>query len=167
MTAPLRLVLGLCALLAPSLVVAQAQVPFAGLTIDQAAPVEITAETLDVDQEAGTALFDGDVTVEQGTLLLTADRLRVTYGEDPATGRTRISLLVAEGNVVLITPEEEAQANQAVYDLAEGQLTLTGAVRLEQRGNLLTGDRLVIDLDTGLGRMDGRVRTILRPDTRP
>lgn len=154
----------LAALLLPAAALAQAQVPFAGLSIDRLAAVEIAAETLDVDQEAGTALFAGEVVVEQGTLRLAADRLRVAYGSAPDGGRGRISRLVADGNVTLTTPQDRAEAAQADYDLDAGVLTLSGGVRLEQGGNLLTSDRLVIDLATGTGRMDGRVRTILRPD---
>ena len=164
MTPHPRLVPLLLCLTLPAAALAQAQVPFAGLTIDRAAAVEIAAETLDVDQETGMALFDGAVVVEQGALRLSADRLQVVYGDDPATGRGRISALQADGNVRLTTPRDSAEAGSAVYDLDAGRLTLTGAVRLEQGGNLLTGDRLVIDLATGTGRMDGRVRTILRPD---
>ena len=159
----------LCALLlfAPVAAFPQAQVPFSGLAVDRAAPVEIEAEALDVDQEGGSAEFSGDVLVVQDGLRLSADRLQVAYGADPATGQNRIREMRASGSVTLVTPAEAAEAGSAVYDLDAGRLTLEGDVLLTQRGNALAGDRLVIDLGSGTGRMEGRVRSVILPDAGP
>ena len=155
------------AVLVPSAAFAQAQVPFAGLEVDRAAPVEIEAETLDVDQEGGEAEFAGNVLVVQDGLRLETDRLRVFYGNDPVTGQNRITEMRAIGNVFLVTPTEAAEADRAVYDLDGARLTLEGDVLLTQQGNALAGDRLGIDLETGIGRMEGRVRSVILPDSRP
>ena len=159
---PLILSLGL-----PAAAAAQAQVPFAGLGTDPAAPVELAAESLAVDQAAGTADFQGDVLVVQGDMRLAADRVQVTYAEDPATGRTRIARLHATGGVTLVTPADAAEAAEAVYDLDARRITLTGDVVLTQGGSALAGDRLVIELDSRTGRMEGRVRSVILPDDRP
>ena len=163
---PLLWVLAL-ALLVPDTAAAQAQVPFSGLAVDSAAPVEIEAQTLDVDQEGGAADFAGDVLVVQDGLRLSADRLQVSYGADPDTGQTRIRQMRATGNVTLVTPDEAAEAASALYDLDAGSLTMEGDVLLTQAGNALAGDRLVIDLASGTGRMEGRVRSVILPGSRP
>ena len=149
----------------PVAAAAQAQVPFSSLAVDRSAPVEIESETLDVDQEAGTALFSGEVLVVQDGLRLVADRLLVFYGPDPATGRNRIQRMRATGNVLLVTPDDAAEADSAIYDLEAGELTMEGDVLLTQGPNALAGDRLDIDLETGLGRMEGRVRSVILPGT--
>lgn len=143
---------------------AQTQVPFAGLDGDRTAPVELSADRLEVDQTAGTAVFSGSVSVVQGPLRLGAERVQVEYAADPATGRNRIARLTAEGEVLLVTPQDAAEAARAVYDLDAGEITLSGDVVLSQGPNALAADSLVIDLDSRTGRMEGRVRTVILPD---
>lgn len=150
--------------LSPAPGLAQAQVPFAGLGGDRSAPLELSAERLEVDQATGQALFSGAVTVVQGELRLGAERVEVEYAEDAATGRSRIARIRAEGAVLLTTPQDAAEAAAAVYDLDAGQITLSGDVVLTQGANALAGDRLVIDLAGRTGRMEGRVRTVILPD---
>ncbi|MGY6411528.1 MAG: LptA/OstA family protein [Alkalilacustris sp.] len=158
---------GIAALLLTGAAFGQAQVPFSALAVDRGAPVEIEAAALEVDQQGGAAEFSGDVLVVQDGLRLSAERLWVSYGDDPTTGQTRIREMRAIGSVTLVTPSEAAEAGQAVYDLDAGQLTLEGDVLLTQGGNALAGDRLVIDLGTGTGRMEGRVRSVILPGSRP
>ena len=43
------------------------------------------------------------------------------------------------------------------------QVTMTGDVRLTQGQNVISGQKLVVNLDTGTGTMEGRVRTTLTP----
>ena len=155
------LALGAAAL--PGAALAQTQVPFSGLGVDRSAAVEVEAAALDLDQEAGTAEFTGEVLVVQGGMRLAADRLSVEYAADPDTGRNRIRLMRATGNVTLVTPQDAAEAAGAVYDLDAGRITLEGDVLLTQGGNALAGDRLVIELATGTGRIEGRVRTVILP----
>ena len=60
-----------------------------------------------------------------------------------------------------------SEAREAVYDVAAGTVEMTGDVLLTQAENVLSGQRLTVDLRTGTGQMDGRVRTILQPGTKP
>ena len=58
---------------------------------------------------------------------------------------------------------DAAEAGEAVYSVAEGVVTLSGDVLLTQGRNAIAGDRLVVDLSSGNGRMEGRVRTVFTP----
>ena len=73
----------------------------------------------------------------------------------------------AEGNVFVSNGSETAQAAQAEYDVAEGMLHMTGQVVLTQGDNAISGERLVIDLDEGTGRIEGtgegRVKSVFTP----
>ena len=154
------LVLGL----APGLALGQgAEVAFGGLRQDTSLPVEITADSLAIDQADGTAIFTGNVLVAQGEMRLSADRIRVVYASDPeATGR--VQELVATGGVTLVNGAEAAEAEEATYTVDEGSVVMTGEVLLTQGGKALAGERLVIDLTAGTGVMEGRVRTVFRPN---
>lgn len=136
------------------------QVAFGGLRADTRAPVEIVSDTLSVDQDTGLAVFSGNVRATQGEMRMSAAQLTVEYmGED----RSRIHTLRAEGDVILVSPTEQAQSKVAVYDVTTGQMVMTGDVLLSQGGSVMSGTRLDVDLTTGTGQMQGRVRTILQP----
>lgn len=138
----------------------EASIAFEGLQAGAGEPVEITADQLEVTQSASTAEFTGHVLVIQGGLRLSSDTLTVEYVEGD---KTRIDRLIAEGNVLLSTPAEAAQGARAVYLLTSQELEMTGDVVLTQGGNVMSGEKLLVDIAEGTGRMDGRVRTILQP----
>lgn len=159
----------LCLALAASPGLAQ-EGPFGGFKHDSSAPIEITADSLEVRQAEQMAVFSGDVVAGQGTLRLTADKVTVTYGDgggEDGTGKIRD--MRAEGNVFVSNGSETAQSAQAQYDVAEGMLHMTGQVVLTQGDNAISGERLVIDLDAGTGRIEGsgqgRVKSVFTPSS--
>lgn len=145
----------------PDLADAQgAQVAFGGLRADTSLPVEVTADTLSVNQTDGTAIFSGNVIVIQGAMRLSADRVEVIYGN---ADRSRIERLHASGRVTLVSGKDAAEAADAIYTIESGAVEMTGDVLLTQGANTIAGQKLVVDLKSGAGRMEGRVRTILQP----
>lgn len=141
-----------------------AQVPFGDVQHDAALPVEITADALALDQAAGTAVFTGGVKVGQGGLRLSADRIEVFYaGDGDASGE--VSRMEATGNVTLSNGAEAAEARTAVYDVASGVIEMEGDVLLTQNANALSSEKMLIDLTTGTGTLQGRVQTIFVPGT--
>jgi lipopolysaccharide export system protein LptA len=142
----------------PDPAAAQAQVAFSGLQLDSNLPVEVSADQLAVSQGDGTATFTGNVEVAQGEMRMTAGEVRVDYAE----GGDDIEKMVATGGVTFVNGQEAAEAREAIYTLTAGEVVLTGDVILTQGPNAISGERLVVDLNTGTGRMEGRVRTILQ-----
>lgn len=125
--------------------------------------LEVTAEELSVDQGTGASVFAGNVLAVQGDLRLTAGALRLEYRTGANSGQ-RIDRLIASGGVTLVTPAEAVEAREAVYDLSQGTLEMTGDVLLVQGPNTLAGERFTADLRSGAGRISGRVRTIIQLD---
>lgn len=142
---------------------AQTEVAFGDGTDNSDQPVEVTADRLDVDRDAGTALFTGNVLVVQGGMRLLGDVVDVLYGPDPAGGN-RIERVEATGNVVLVNGPDAAEGARAVYTVETGQVVMTGDVLLTQGENAITGEQLVVDVDTGIGEMTGRVRVLFLPE---
>jgi lipopolysaccharide export system protein LptA len=138
------------------------QIAFGGLKHDSSLPVEITSDQLSVDQSTGKAIFSGDVLIGQGSLRLSATTVEVIYGKDDAS---KISQLIATGGVTFVNGGEAIEAQKAVYDITSASVTLSGNVILTQGQNALSGERMVVDLNTGTGQIDGRVKTILQPGT--
>ncbi|QQA42864.1 lipopolysaccharide transport periplasmic protein LptA [Pelagovum pacificum] len=139
---------------------AQTNVDLGGVSADPDAPVEVTADSLTVDRESGSAIFSGNVMIGQGDLRIAAAEVQVSY--DETTGD--VARLIASGGVTLVTAEEQAEAQNADYDLTSSELTLTGEVLLTQGQSALSAERMVVNLDTGAAQMDGRVRTVFRQD---
>jgi lipopolysaccharide export system protein LptA len=139
-------------------------VSLGGLRTDTNAPVEVTADSLSLDQTAATATFKGNVIVTQGEMRLTAAEILVAYIRQPdGQASSDIDTITASGGVTMVTPTEAAESQQAVYTPARNEVVMTGDVLLTQGPNTLNGQRLVVDLVTGSGQMEGRVRTILQP----
>lgn len=156
----IRFALAIAALAAlPFAVSAQgAEVAFGGMTQDTSAPVEVSADSLSINQSDGTALYTGNVVIVQGDMRLAAPRVLVVYAESAG----RIDRLEATGGVVLVSGEEAAEARRADYDIDAGQVVMTGDVLLTQGPNALTSERMVVNLETGTAQMSGRVRTVLQ-----
>lgn len=139
-----------------------ASVAFGGLKHDASLPVEITADELTVDQATGSAVFIGNVVAGQGEMRLSAGRVQVQYATENGQATGRIDQLVATGSVTLVNGAEAAEAEKAVYTVSASEIVMTGNVILTQGVNALSGEKLTVDLNSGSGRMSGRVRTIFR-----
>ncbi|MXQ08314.1 lipopolysaccharide transport periplasmic protein LptA [Alphaproteobacteria bacterium GH1-50] len=129
-----------------------------GFSPDQ--PVEVTADSLSVDQATGRAVFNGNVLVVQGEVRMSAGEIVVIYATDEGGAPSGISELRATGGVTVVTPTDAAEAREAVYVIESGSVTMSGDVLLTQGQTALAGERLVLDLEAGSGRMEGRVRTV-------
>lgn len=168
---------GLWAMLAAATLAGGAEAETAGTPLgpvlfDRDKPIEITADRLDVDQTAKTAVFDGNVDAVQGEVRLRADTLRVYYDEpaggaagaapeaaasaaaseapvDPLAGGGRIRLMEVEGAVHVSSPTETASGKTAVYDVDRGTITLVGDVVLTRGDNVIRGSKLSIDVESG------------------
>lgn len=148
------------ALLAALPLTAGAQSVSFGQRADIKAPVEVTSDSLSVDQKSGLATFSGNVVIGQGAMRLAADRVVVTYAQG---GAQRISALQATGNVTLVNGPDAAEAGRADYNVENGNVVLTGDVVLTQGQNVLAGERVEVNLETGTANVAGRVRSVFQP----
>lgn len=133
---------------------------FGAAARDNNAPVEVTADTLSVDQATGQAIFTGNVLVGQGAMRLGAGRVTVRYAKG---GQQKIEALNATGGVTLVSGPDAAEASEAVYDVGAGTIVLTGDAMVTQGKGVLAGDRIEVSLRDGTAHVAGRVRTVLQP----
>jgi len=101
-------------------------------------PIDIKAERFELNQKAGSAVFEGDVRVVRGRLTLTCSRLQARYRDG------RIESLSATGKVVVTGPDWVARANEAHYAQASGRLLLTGDPQIERGEDVLRGARVLV-----------------------
>ena len=123
---------------------------------DSDAPVDVTADRIEVQDRADRAIFAGNVHVKQAELSLDTARLTVAYtGGSQSSGGVQIRRLDAAGGVTVRSPSETAKGDFGIYDLDRKLITLIGAVQLNRGANQVNGSRLVIDLDSGRAVIDG------------
>ncbi len=116
------------------------------------APIDLTADRLEVQERADRAMFSGNVKVRQDELTLDTSRLTVAYS---SSGGVQIKRLDASGGVTVRSPSETARGTFGIYDLDRKLITLVGDVVLQREGSSISGQRLVIDLDSGRAIIDG------------
>ncbi|MEG3176443.1 LptA/OstA family protein [Sphingomonas sp. RB3P16] len=119
------------------------------------APINFSADHIELQDKANRALLSGSVVVKQTEMTLNAARMTVAYTGQVVDGSPQVSRLDASGGVTVTRPDQTARSNFAVYDLNKRVVTMLGAVTLIQAGNTVNGGRLTINLDTGRAVIDG------------
>ena len=69
-------------------------------------------------------------------------------------GSSSIKRLEAKGNVVVTQKDQVVTGETAVFDTKTNLVTMLGGVVLTQGKNVLRGDRLLVDMTTGVSRVE-------------
>ncbi len=148
------------------------------LESDQNQPIKIQADTAIVDEAEGIAIYTGDVTIQQGTLNVSADKVEIhTSGEEVL----QIIATVTETSKEQAHYEQQkniqgdmviARADRITYLVQENRLHLTGKASLQQAKDIFRSEFLVYEpdgsviLDSGAGEGD-RVNMTISPKKIP
>src|SRR5580698_7508631 len=158
-----------------------------GFSQNRDQPIQIEAATLEMRDKKKEATFTGNVKVVQGDTTMTSKILVVSYESATAAtapaapagnaksaksapipaatpgpgGSSSIRKLEAKGNVVVTQKDQVVTGETAVFDTKANLITMLGGVVLTQCKNVLRGDRLLVDMTTGVSRVEsdsGRVQ---------
>ena len=187
----IALTLGGAALTANAQTAAMSGVPNAmqGFSQNRDQPIQIEAASLEMRDKKKEATFAGNVKVVQGDTTMTSKMLVVFYESSsgqaatppanakPAAksapmqaatpgpgGASSIKRLEARGNVVVTQKDQVVTGESAVFDTKTNLITMVGGVVLTQCKNVLRGDRLMVDMTTGVSRVEsdsGKVQALL------
>jgi lipopolysaccharide export system protein LptA len=83
-------------------------------------------------------------------------------------GASSIKRLEAKGNVIVTQKDQVVTGETAVFDTKTNLITMLGGVVLTQNKNVLRGDRLLVDMTTGVSRVEsdsGRVQGLFQSST--
>ncbi|MBI3703604.1 MAG: LPS ABC transporter substrate-binding protein LptA [Rhizobiales bacterium] len=156
-----------------------------GFSQNRDQPVHIEAATLEVRDKEKQATFSGNVKVTQGDTGMRCQSLVVFYDQGGETGagssmkaatpgpggQQKIKKLEARGGVVVTQKEQTATGDLGLFDMRTNTVTLSGNVVMTQGQNVLRGERLVVDLTSGVSRVEsgkngqGRVQGLFMPGT--
>lgn len=124
-----------------------------GHDISQALDVE--SDDIRLKQKKGQAFLSGSVKVTQGDLKLSADKIVIFYDIAKGFDNPSVQRLDATGGVTLVSPSETVSSEWGVYDVENRIVTLGGNVSFKSAEAAIKGDRLELNLITGLVTLDG------------
>jgi len=125
---------------------------------DPNAPYDVTSDRLDVDDNAKTALFTGDVVTVQGNFTIQSGEMTAYYAgraglsasDDKAKSGASLTHIRAKKSVTVVSKDgQKASGDWAEVDVKTNMATLGGNVVLTQGKNVVRGTKLLIDMTTG------------------
>ncbi len=153
-----------------------------GFSQNRDQPIQIEAASLEMRDKKKEATFSGNVKVVQGDTTMTSKSLVVFYDSGPAAaspqpapapaapkgaksgtmqsatpgpgGSSSIRRLEARGSVVVTQKDQVVTGETAIFDPRANLITMAGGVVLTQCKNVLKGDRLKVDMTTGVSRVE-------------
>lgn len=145
-----------------------------GLDSDRYQPIRIQADAAMVDESRGTSIYRGNVIIHQGTLQVTADEVEIYTADNQVI---QIIAKAAKDPGELAHYEQQtngandmvsAEARKITYLVQEERLHLAGNAKLQQVGDIFTGELLYYDLGRGIVNLDsggskGRVNMTISP----
>ena len=114
------------------------------LDSDRRQPVDLAADSVDIDEGRQVAIYKGHVELRQGSMHLRADRVTIHHRQ------RKPDRIVAEGRPVRFEQDTgrgriKARARKAEYVVNSEILYLIGDAVLVQNGNTMKSDRIVYD----------------------
>ncbi|NOR10139.1 MAG: lipopolysaccharide transport periplasmic protein LptA [Desulfovibrionaceae bacterium] len=140
-------------------------------------PIHIEADRMESNQKENSVTFSGNVQAIQGKLTINSDTMIIHYASqanDTASQdakKQQIKKIFASGHVEIIQDELVATGNEVEFLADKKQILLTGNTKVWQNNNLVTGDKVLLDLATETTIVEpdeksgGRVKAFFYPDS--
>ena len=130
--------------------------------------LELEADSASYDNKTGVAIYQGNVKISQGNIVLRGDVVEVHTIDD------EVSKLIATANPSRLIRQDqqnaiEAEAQRIEYRMTEGIVDFLGKVKIKEAGKLLTGDHAIYDIrkkTVDMKKKENRVRLIIQPRTK-
>ena len=119
---------------------------------DTGRPIEILADSMEWNKQLGQAIATGNAKAIQGQTTINANKIIAVLSEGNSQ---KIEELKAIGKVVFLKDKQLATGDKATYYLNQDKVIITGNVELKKDGNIIKGEKLIIDFLTGLSKMEG------------
>lgn len=127
------------------------------LTSDKEQPITIQSNQAERDEIAGTTTYSGDVTMEQGSMVITASKI-VIY-----SAANKVSELVAVGSPAnykqkpaISEADIHASAKRLEYNVSSATLMLLGSAHIKQDGTTdMKSEKIEYDVKKSVIRAGG------------
>lgn len=138
------------------------------LPTDREQPIRVQANSAELDERQGVAVYRGDVVITQGTLKITGDTVTITRN---AQGDIEVFTSVGKPAYYEQKPAVDKQIVKAYgltiqYFAANERIVLIDQAKVIQEGNTFEGEKIVYDTQRQIvnaGRATGSNVTTPRP----
>lgn len=127
-------------------------------------PISIVADSAIKDDKLGLTIYEGNVSITQGSLNILADKVTVFIVEE------QVSKMVAIGKPASFKQQLNVDAKDVIakadtidYFILDKKITLTENALLNQGGSTLTGKIINYDLDDAKAKAEGGVQVVMQP----
>ncbi|MFZ2100576.1 MAG: LptA/OstA family protein [Oricola sp.] len=140
-----------------------------GLQLTGDKPVEIEGDQLEVMEDKSMAVFSGNVRIVQGETIMRTGKLTIHYlgsatNASITSGASQIDRLEATGGVNIQSGTQVATGDTGIFNMKSEVLVLSGKrVTLSEDGNVATGCKLTVAMQTGRAKLEGCGDTGSRP----
>ena len=124
---------------------------------NEVVPVDIVADEMQWNDNNKIAYAIGNAVATQGKKKISADKLIVHL--DKGEDTNEIILIEAEGNVIFNNEKEVATGKIAKYNFIENNIIIENTVTLEKDGNIMKGELLIMDLNSGVSQISSNSDT--------
>jgi len=139
------------------------------LATDRDQPIEVEADQLEVREQEGISIYQGNVKLVQGSLEINADRVVIHFNE-----ANELTLMEMTGTPATLRQLDDNQqemwgeAKQIDYTQSKSLLELRDSARLSQAGDIIESDLIRINtesssLQAGSTESDQRVKMLIQP----
>ncbi len=138
---------------------------------DKDQPIQLTADSAEMDDKKGVSVYIGQVFLKQGSLEIEADKITI-YSDDQG-----VSQMIAVGRPVkfrqqpqIDSPLTRGFARKVEYEADIDRATFIDQAKLIQDGDTFHGDRIEFDIEKDIvsafsddKKPDQRVRMVIQP----
>jgi lipopolysaccharide export system protein LptA len=144
---------------------------------------DITAKKITMRNQENKAIFEGNVVLKKGVLVVHSDVMvvflkpgdskaaetapkasRKGSEELPTISNRTVSIIEATGQVKIEKADGRATSRKAVYNEDERKIILTGDPVAWQRGTCVSGKKIVMFLDDDRTIVEGGSRVMIEPE---
>ena len=142
----------------------------AALSDDATKPINIKADSAEINDATGISIYRGNVKITQGSMQLTGEKVILE------TANKKVQKIIAEGNLSTFKQTTDdgklinAEAEKMVYKINANEIVLTNNAKLTESGNTFSSDRIVFYTDkeivsAGSPSGNDRVNITVLPET--
>ncbi len=140
------------------------------LTDDSTKPINIQADSAEINDATGVSTYRGNVKISQGSMVLTGNTVILE------TVKKKVKKIISEGKLSTFKQTTDdgrkinAEAEKMVYSITENKIVLTNNAKLTEAGNSFASDKITFYTDreivtAGSSTGENRVNITVFPET--
>ncbi len=140
------------------------------LTDDSTKPINIQADSAEINDDTGISTYRGNVKITQGSTVLTGDIVILE------TANKKVKKIISEGKLSTFKQTTDdgrkinAEAEKMVYSITGNKIVLTKNAKLTEAGNTFSSDKITFYTDkeivtAGSSSGSDRVNITVFPET--